>query len=158
MTRQVLGTNEMKNNLAGHIRQVFADPHQRIYVGAHRQPEAVLMSAAAEFPERELQAMVDLVGLALGYEIAAGADVPANRDRYCTILAALAERDRAADIRRLLRSATRTCCTSTEQLKVVLDSFEELFGDCVRPHARLFSLVGGADESWIAGGKGADVN
>lgn len=154
MTRHVLGTNEMKSNLAGHIRQVFADPHERIYVGAHRQPEAVLMSAAAEFPERELQAMVDLVGRALGYELATGPETPANRDRYCAILTALAERDRAADIRRLLRAATQVCCTSAEQLQGVLDSFEALFGDCLRPHVRLFSIVSDADESWIVGGQG----
>ena len=156
MTRHVLGTNEMKNNLSGYIRQVFGDPHQRIYVGAHRHPEAVLMSAAAEFPERELQTMVDLVGVALGYELAAGPETPATRDRYCAILAALAERDRADDIKRMLRAATRVCCTSTEQLEATLDSFEELFGDCLRPHLRLFSLISGADETWTATRQGID--
>lgn len=43
-------TSKFKTQLAEHIRTVVADPRARVWVGARRRPEAVLMSVAADVP------------------------------------------------------------------------------------------------------------
>ncbi|MBB1041828.1 MULTISPECIES: hypothetical protein [unclassified Dietzia] len=118
MTTHVLATNEMKSNLAAHIRAVAADPRRRVAVGAHRRAEAVLVSVKSALPEQQLHAMSSLAGRALGYEIvhavSAGSGPPAVGD-YRGILSALAERHRREDCLRFIREAATGVMAGTGQ-------------------------------------------
>lgn len=96
MVQTVLATNEMKSDLAGHIRTVVADPAARVFVGAHRRPEAVIMGVEAEFPYSEFLTAIGLVGRALGLELrnaqlAEAGDEPPLHE-YERVLSALGER------------------------------------------------------------------
>ncbi|AQA06928.1 hypothetical protein ACORG1_34020 (plasmid) [Mycobacterium sp. TJFP1] len=48
----VIPTNAFKAQLAAHIRDVRQTPGRRVYVGARRVPEAVLMSVGSDVPSQ----------------------------------------------------------------------------------------------------------
>ncbi|WP_131705488.1 hypothetical protein [Mycolicibacterium obuense] len=48
----VIPTNAFKAQLAAHIREVRQTPGRRVYVGARRVPEAVLMSVGSDVPSQ----------------------------------------------------------------------------------------------------------
>ncbi|MCB9441199.1 MAG: hypothetical protein H6523_13235 [Mycolicibacterium sp.] len=49
-TPDVLTVADFRANLAGYLQSVSADPRARVYVGARRKPEAVVMALAADVP------------------------------------------------------------------------------------------------------------
>lgn len=111
MIPQVLATNEMKSNLAAHIRAVAADPAARAYVGAHRKPQAVLTSVEAEFPYKELGTAIGLVGRALGLELrralADDSGDPPLLHEYERVVSALAHRGQGLHSYQFMAHAVR---------------------------------------------------
>lgn len=137
MPPNVLATNEMKSNLATHIRQVAADPRHRVFVGAYRRAEAVLVSTYSELPEPQLHAMAELSGRALGYELAASSTAggPAPEvGEYRQILSALAARKRREDCLRLIGAAADAAAAGTGvPVAAALDEIGRLVGHAVEP-------------------------
>ena len=137
MPTNVLPTNEMKSNLAAHIRLVAADPRQRVFVGAHRRAEAVLLSTHSEVPEPQLHAMAELSGRALGYELAASIGAgssPPEVGEYRQILSVLAARQRREDCLRLIGAAAAALASGTGgSVAAGLHEIGYLVGDAVEP-------------------------
>ena len=52
MVDEVVSVSNFRAQLAGYLRLVRSERRERVYVGAHRQAEAVLMSPAADVPPR----------------------------------------------------------------------------------------------------------
>lgn len=137
MPTNVLPTNEMKSNLAAHIRLVAADPRQRVFVGAHRRAEAVLLSTHSEMPEPQIHAMAELSGRALGYELAASIGAgssPPEVGEYRQVLSALAARQRREDCLRLVGAAAAAVEDRTgASVAAILREIGHLVGDAAEP-------------------------
>ena len=137
MPTRVFATNEMKSNLAAHIRHVAADPRRRVFVGAHRRAEAVLVSTYSEVPEPELHMMAALSGRALGFELASARSAGLARPdvgEYRRLLAVLASRGRRPDCVGLIAAAVgAVAAQSGLSVASAVREVGELIGDALEP-------------------------
>ena len=138
MSLQVLPTNEMKSNLAAHIRDVTADPRRRVFVGAHRRAEAVLLSTYSELPEAQLHSLAVLAGRALGYELVEAIRAASSRPavgEYRKLLEIFAERQRREDCLSVVVEAATvlTQVNGTHPADAARDVGDQI-GDAVEPH------------------------
>lgn len=137
MPTRVLATNEMKSNLAAHIRQVAADPRRRVFVGAHRRAEAVLVSTYSEVPEPELHMMAVLSGRALGLELASSRGAGRAQHgvgEYRRLLVVLASRGRRPDCLGLVSAAVEAVASETGlSVASAVREVGALIGDALEP-------------------------
>lgn len=145
MSLRVLPTNEMKSNIAAHIRDVTADPRHRVFVGAHRRAEAVLLSTHSELPESQLHTLAVLAGRALGYELAeaSAANMPqSDLGEYRQILATLAERQRREDCLNIATEAAIVIVRMGEDaVPAAVREIGRRVGEAVEPYLSWQDLV-----------------
>lgn len=138
MSLEVLPTNAMKSNLAAHIREVTTDPRRRVFVGAHRRAEAVLLSTYSELPETQLHALSRLAGRALGYELSEArrtGSTPRSVGECRQILATLAERQRRDDCLMITAEAASVLVNEADAPVVqVVQEIGTLIGNSVEPY------------------------
>lgn len=138
MSLHVLPTNEMKSNLAAHIRDVTADPRRRVFVGAHRRAEAVLLSTHSELPETQLHTLAVLAGRALGYELTESPHADTRQSElgeYRQILATLAERQRREDCQNIAAEAAIVIVRTTDTaVPAAVREIGRRVGDAVEPY------------------------
>lgn len=138
MSLHVLPTNEMKSNLAAHIRDVTADPRRRVFVGAHRRAEAVLLSTHSELPETQLHTLAVLAGRALGYELTELPHADTRQSElgeYRQILATLAERQRREDCQNIAAEAAIVIVRTTDTaVPAAVREIGRRVGDAVEPY------------------------
>ncbi|MDV8002866.1 hypothetical protein [Rhodococcus sp. IEGM 1408] len=142
MTTNVLATNEMKSNLAAYIKQVSEDPRQRVVVGAHRRPEAVLLSVSSELPERQLHTMATLAGRALGYELAEQGRAGSSLGECRELLSVLAARHRREDCLRFAVAVATVVVEGDVDVATVVRQIGHLIGDAVEPELDWADLAG----------------